>query len=100
MIVKRVECDLTLIGLIRIFLVNLIELIIKIISQFLVWISLEEEKLSRLLIANKLSIRILTIELIEISSKRGIIAISSKWKESKERVIIVLNLIDKLFSQI
>ena len=98
--IELFECDLTLVGIIEIFLVNLIELMIVIISQFLFWISLEEERLRRLLIAVKLSIRMVIVELIGRTRRREIIAASSEREESGEGWIAALNLIDKSFSQI
>src|ERR1700752_2433710 len=86
--------------LIEIFLVDLIELIIEIISQFLTWIGLEVGRLSKDLIAIELSVRIVIIELIGITRRREIIADSSAREESGEGVIAALNLIERLFLQI
>ena len=69
-----VEYDLTLTKLIRIFLVDLIELIMEIISQFLIWIILDEGGLSKFLIEIRLSVYIVIVELIGITSWREIIA--------------------------
>ena len=72
------------------FFVDLIELIIEIISQFLFWISLKEGGLIRFLIADKLSIYIVITELFGIASKRGIVAINSEREESGEGFIAAL----------
>ena len=64
------------------------------------WISLEGERLRRLLIAVKLSIRIVIVELIGRTRRREIIAASSEREKSGEEWSAALNLIDKSFSQI
>jgi hypothetical protein len=56
--------------------------------------------LSKFLIAVKLSVRIVIVELFGMTSRRGIIAISSEREESGEGVIAALNLMDASFSQI
>jgi hypothetical protein len=61
---------------------------------------LEEGGLSKFLIAIKLSVYIVAVELIGITSKRGMIAIISEREESGEGLIAALNLIDGSFSQI
>ena len=98
--IELYECDLILTGIMEIFLVNLMELIIEIVSQFLFWMSLGGERLSRLLIADILSIRIVIVELIGRTRRRKIIAASSEWEESEKGCVAALNLMDRSFSQI